>query len=124
MTGCVWSCQWILRPMLVNLVAEYSVATGIMALVSCKWTCLTKVRWTASLTPSETGSGLPASRRQEWDKGQIATATLYVVGNLSAPELIAADIVEDLQAALDQFAEIASSLSASSAEPGPLTVPE
>jgi type I restriction enzyme M protein len=40
--------------------------------------------------------------------------------NLPAPEVIAAEIVEDLQAALDQFAEIAASLSASSAEPGPL----
>ncbi len=42
--------------------------------------------------------------------------------NLPAPELIAAEIVEDLQAALDQFAEIAASLSASGAEPGPLTM--
>ena len=36
--------------------------------------------------------------------------------------MIAAEIVEDLQAALDQFAEIASSLGASSAEPGLLAV--
>ena len=42
--------------------------------------------------------------------------------NLPAPELIAAEIVEDLQAALDQFAEIASSLSTSGAEPGPLAM--
>jgi type I restriction enzyme M protein len=34
--------------------------------------------------------------------------------NLPAPEVIAAEIVEDLQAALDQFSEIASTLSASS----------
>ncbi len=32
--------------------------------------------------------------------------------NLPAPEVIAAEIVEDLQAALDQFSEIASTLSA------------
>lgn len=38
--------------------------------------------------------------------------------NLPAPEVIAAEIVEDLQAALDQFAEIASSLSTSRAEQG------
>jgi type I restriction enzyme M protein len=38
--------------------------------------------------------------------------------NLPAPELIAAEIVEDLQAALDQFAEIAASLGMSTAEPG------
>jgi type I restriction enzyme M protein len=31
--------------------------------------------------------------------------------NLPAPEVIAAEIMEDLQAALDQFSEIASSLS-------------
>src|SRR5436305_5333999 len=36
--------------------------------------------------------------------------TLEDAGNLPAPELIAAEIVEDLQAALDQFATIASSL--------------
>jgi type I restriction enzyme M protein len=30
--------------------------------------------------------------------------------NLPAPEVIAAEIVEDLQAALDQFAAVASSL--------------
>ena len=41
--------------------------------------------------------------------------------NLPAPELIAAEIVEDLQAALEQFAEVASSLSTSSPEPGSLT---
>jgi type I restriction enzyme M protein len=35
--------------------------------------------------------------------------------NLPAPEVIAAEIVEDLQAALDQFSEIASSLSAADA---------
>ena len=34
--------------------------------------------------------------------------------NLPAPEVIAAEIVEDLQAALDQFSEIASTLSAGS----------
>ena len=34
--------------------------------------------------------------------------------NLPAPEVIAAEIVEDLQAALDQFSEIATTLSASS----------
>jgi type I restriction enzyme M protein len=38
--------------------------------------------------------------------------------NLPAPELIAAEIVEDLQAALDQFAAIASSLGAADAAPG------
>ena len=48
--------------------------------------------------------------------------SLEDTGNLPAPELIAAEIVEDLQAALDQFAEIASSLSASSPEPGSLTM--
>jgi type I restriction enzyme M protein len=36
--------------------------------------------------------------------------SLEDTGNLPAPELIAAEIVEDLQAALDQFAAIASSL--------------
>jgi len=34
--------------------------------------------------------------------------------NLPAPKVIAAEIVEDLQAALDQFSEIASTLSAGS----------
>jgi hypothetical protein len=34
--------------------------------------------------------------------------------NLPAPEVIAAEIVEDLQAALDQFSEIATTLSAGS----------
>jgi type I restriction enzyme M protein len=38
--------------------------------------------------------------------------------NLPAPEVIAAEIVEDLQAALDQFAEIASSLSTVGTDPG------
>ena len=36
--------------------------------------------------------------------------SLEDTGNLPAPELIAAEIVEDLQAALDQFAAIAESL--------------
>jgi type I restriction enzyme M protein len=36
--------------------------------------------------------------------------SLEDTGNLPAPELIAAEIVEDLQAALDQFAAIATSL--------------
>jgi type I restriction enzyme M protein len=39
-------------------------------------------------------------------------------GNLSAPELIAAEIVEDLQAALDQFAAIAASLGAADTTTG------
>ena len=39
-------------------------------------------------------------------------------GNLPAPELIAAEIVEDLQAALDQFAAIASSLGTTDATAG------
>jgi type I restriction enzyme M protein len=43
-------------------------------------------------------------------------------GKLPAPEVIAAEIVEDLQAALDQFAEIAASLGASGAEPSPLAL--
>jgi type I restriction enzyme M protein len=50
--------------------------------------------------------------------------SLEDTGNLPAPEVIAAAIVEDLQAALDQFAELASSLSTSSVESAPLTVPE
>jgi type I restriction enzyme M protein len=37
--------------------------------------------------------------------------------NLPAPEVIAAEIVEDLQAALDQFAAIAASLSGRGSEP-------
>ena len=36
--------------------------------------------------------------------------------NLPAPEVIAAEIVEDLQAALDQFAAIAASLGGASAQ--------
>ena len=36
--------------------------------------------------------------------------SLEDTGNLSAPEVIAAEIVEDLQAALEQFAAIATSL--------------
>jgi type I restriction enzyme M protein len=49
--------------------------------------------------------------------------------NLPPPDLIAAEIVEDLQAALDQFAEIASDLSAGGessgmAEDGPSTPQE
>ena len=36
--------------------------------------------------------------------------------NLPAPEVIAAEIVEDLQAALDQFAAIAASLGGSGAD--------
>jgi hypothetical protein len=103
--------------MLVNLVAECLVAMDTMALVNCKSTCLMKMRWTASLRPSETGSGLPAPRRQERGNNRIVAATLYVLGNLPAPELIAAETVEDLQAALDRFAAVAASLSASGAEP-------
>ena len=38
--------------------------------------------------------------------------SLEDTGNLRLPELIAAEIVEDLQAALDQFAAIATSLGA------------
>jgi hypothetical protein len=38
--------------------------------------------------------------------------------NLAAPEVIAAEIVEDLQAALDQFAEIANDLSGSDGKAG------
>lgn len=42
--------------------------------------------------------------------------SLEDTGNLPAPGLIAAEIVEDLQAALDQFAAIAASLGAAGAE--------
>jgi type I restriction enzyme M protein len=38
------------------------------------------------------------------------------VKNLPAPEVIAAEIVEDLQAALDQFAAIAASLGRNGAD--------
>jgi type I restriction enzyme M protein len=44
--------------------------------------------------------------------------SLEDTGNLPAPELIAAEIVEDLQAALDQFAAIASSLGATDTTTG------
>ncbi len=40
----------------------------------------------------------------------LTDESLEAAGNLPAPEVIAAAIVEDLQAALDQFAAIASSL--------------
>ena len=39
-------------------------------------------------------------------------------GNLPAPELIAAEIVDDLQAALDQFAAIAASMGATDTTTG------
>jgi type I restriction enzyme M protein len=48
--------------------------------------------------------------------------SLEDTGNLPAPGVIAAEIVEDLQAALDQFAEIAASLGASGVEPDPLVI--
>ena len=38
--------------------------------------------------------------------------------NLPAPKVIAAEIMEDLQAALEQFSEIAGDLSAEESEPG------
>ena len=44
--------------------------------------------------------------------------SLEDTGNLPAPELIAAEIVEDLQAALDQFAAIAASLGTDANEAG------
>jgi type I restriction enzyme M protein len=44
--------------------------------------------------------------------------SLEDTGNLPAPELIAAEIVEDLQAALDQFAAIAASLGAADTKTG------
>ena len=44
--------------------------------------------------------------------------SLEDTGNLPAPEMIAAEIVEDLQAALDQFAAIAASLGAADTEAG------
>jgi type I restriction enzyme M protein len=44
--------------------------------------------------------------------------SLEDTGNLPAPELIAAEIVEDLQAALGQFAAIASSLGAADTTSG------
>jgi type I restriction enzyme M protein len=44
--------------------------------------------------------------------------SLEDTGNLPAPELIAAEIVEDLQAALDQFAAIAASLGAADVTAG------
>jgi len=43
--------------------------------------------------------------------------SLEDTGNLPAPEVIAAEIVEDLQAALEQFAAIASSLATADSEP-------
>ena len=42
----------------------------------------------------------------------LRDGSLEDTGNLPAPEVIAAEIVEDLQAALDQFAAIALSLGA------------
>lgn len=44
----------------------------------------------------------------------LRDSSLEDTDNLPAPEVIAAEIVEDLQAALDQFSEIASTLSAGS----------
>jgi hypothetical protein len=41
---------------------------------------------------------------------QSTNESLEDTDNLPAPEVIAAEIVEDLQAALDQFSEIASTL--------------
>jgi len=48
----------------------------------------------------------------------IRDESLEDTGNLPAPQVIAAEIVEDLQAALDQFAAIASSLETADAKPG------
>jgi type I restriction enzyme M protein len=46
--------------------------------------------------------------------------SLEDMDNLPAPELIAASIVEDLQAALDQFGAVASSLAGIGSEPSQL----
>lgn len=43
--------------------------------------------------------------------------SLEDTGNLPAPEVIAAEIVEDLQAALEQFAAIATSLGTAGTPP-------
>jgi len=67
---------------------------------------------------------LVASDKAFLDIFWLRDESLEDTGNLPAPEVIAAEIVEDLQAALDQFAEIAASLGASGVEPGPLAMPD
>jgi type I restriction enzyme M protein len=59
-----------------------------------------------------------ATDKASLDVFWLRDESLEDTGNLPAPELIAAEIVEDLQAALDQFAAIASSLRAADATLG------
>jgi type I restriction enzyme M protein len=65
---------------------------------------------------------LVARDKASLDLFWLRDESLEDTGNLPAPEVIAAEIVEDLQAALDQFAEIAASLSVSGAQPDPLAM--
>ncbi len=74
--------------------------------------------------PRRSGSG--RSPTTSWSRRDKASLDIFWLrdesledtGNLPAPELIAAEIVEDLQAALDQFAAIAASLGAADATTG------
>ena len=61
---------------------------------------------------------LAARDKTSLDIFWLRDESLEDTGNLPAPEMIAAEIVEDLQAALDQFAAIAASLGAADTEAG------
>ena len=73
-------------------------------------------RRTGTSAPRPSGSG--RSPTTSWSRRDKASLDIFWLrdesledtDNLPAPELIAAEIVEDLQAALDQFGAIASSL--------------
>jgi Recombinase len=54
----------------------------------------------------------PSTVRAVLDIFWLRDESLEDTDNLAAPEVIAAEIVEDLQAALDEFSAIASTLSA------------
>jgi len=59
-----------------------------------------------------TSEELLARDKASLDIFWLRDESLQDTDNLPAPEVIAAEIVEDLQAALDEFGAIASSLSA------------
>jgi type I restriction enzyme M protein len=89
------------------------VRTDLDDFVACYKTKRRQDRVETERFKSFTHEELMARDKASLDIFWLRDESLEDTDNLPAPQVIAAEIVEDLQAALDQFSEIAETLSAS-----------
>jgi hypothetical protein len=76
-----------------------------------------KVFKPALIRPASTSSGREMKASKNPSAGEKTVQTVQVVENGTNPDVLAQEIVEDLEAALEQFREIAADLTSTGDEP-------